>query len=269
VVIATALVAIELNNFFAPPGATSSATSVTLSTSTTDLSSTNYQTPTSLSSGVSPDGLELMLTLNSSSVRSHGAISAQIEVVNTLNRNVSAGKIPDSHQTAGIFNKLDMEDLNYYDFTCGTNPTYFLSDFALLKGHYTAGNVSSAGGPLQLKTTFIPPCPGFFVGETAVTFLPNGDQAVATFYGLNQPPVLVTVALNATTFYCVPKAGLEPPGNCGAGDGLVGYWNQTIIAQGALDFNSPAFAYFPPGEYTIVAFDAWNQYVYATFTVSS
>src|ERR1700682_5515039 len=44
-------------------------------------------------SGISPDGLQLEVALNSSSAQSHGAISAQVEVVNTLNRNVSISQL--------------------------------------------------------------------------------------------------------------------------------------------------------------------------------
>ncbi|MDA4118301.1 MAG: hypothetical protein OK455_08155 [Thaumarchaeota archaeon] len=34
-----------------------------------------------------------------------------------------------------------------------------------------------------------------------------------------------------------------------------------------MNSSSPAFTYFPPGEYTIVATDLWNQYIYTTFQV--
>jgi hypothetical protein len=34
-----------------------------------------------------------------------------------------------------------------------------------------------------------------------------------------------------------------------------------------LTLTSKSFSYFPSGEYTIVATDDWNQYVYAYFTV--
>jgi hypothetical protein len=41
----------------------------------------------------------------------------------------------------------------------------------------------------------------------------------------------------------------------------------SIPTEGNLGFSSPAFVHFPPGDYTIVATDQWNQYVYATFVV--
>jgi hypothetical protein len=272
VVIITAFVAIELDNLYAPSSTRSSTTIETKSissnytsiSSNSKVTSSNYTT--AISSGVSPAGLQLKMTLNSSTIASHGTIFVQIELVNTLNQNISVGPMPGFNQTVGALN-LDMESVNNYDFTCGQNPTQFLVDFTLLKGHYSADNISSAGTPLTLSAPIFPPCPGFYDGQSAVIFLPDGDQAVATYpYPISS--ARITSSLNATTFYCAPKAGLQAPGNCGAGQGLVGYWNATADAQGDLNFTSPAFTYFPPGEYTIVAFDAWNQYSYATFTVT-
>jgi len=197
---------------------TSTSTSVSTSTLTSERTVTSTTTststvvaPLSLSSGVSPEGLQLKMMLNSSAIQSHGAIIAQIEVINTLNRNVSAGTMPEWNQTTAALS-LNMADLNDYDYTCSQNPTQFLVDFALLEGHYSAGNISSAGTPLMLRTSFFnPPCPGFFVGQSEVTFLPNGDQAVATYYLPSKSSGPVTAALNATTFYCVPTAGLQAP----------------------------------------------------------
>jgi hypothetical protein len=55
--------------------------------------------------------------------------------------------------------------------------------------------------------------------------------------------------------------------DCGASPGLVGSWNHGVAAGGDLNFTSPAFVYFSPEEYTIVATDDWNQYVYAILVV--
>jgi hypothetical protein len=256
VVLITAFVAVELDDLYSPASSSSSSSQSSMSTEHS-ASSTN-----------STNGLQLKMTLNSSTIPSHGAVFARIELVNTLNRNVSVGPVPEFNQTIGALH-LDMQDLNNYDFTCSQNPTQFLVDFALLRGHYSAANVSSAGTPLSLRAAINPPCPGFYIGQSEVTFLPDGDQAVTTALPSNSSGS-ITASLNATTFYCT-GSGLGGNGgevNCGNGQGLVGYWNDTADPQGVFNFSSPAFTYFPPGEYTIVACDAWNQYVYATFTVT-
>jgi len=265
VILLTAFVALELNNLYSNKLSSASPPS-TLSSSAQK--STGQPALLSIASDVSTNGLQLKMTLNSSAILSHRAVGATFEVINTLNQNVSAGYVPAWNQTIPPLN-LDMKDLNDYDFTCSGNPSSFLVDYAVVAGHYSAENVSSAGPPLMQRTLFGPPCPGGFPdGSDPVTFLPNGDQAIAT-YNSRVPPerVIVTTALNATTFYCASTANLQPPGNCGAGQGLVGYWNPNVDSQGVMDFSSPAFTYFPAGEYTIVAFDAWNQYLYATFEV--
>jgi hypothetical protein len=232
-------------------------------------STVNEEQQVWFSSGVSPDGLQLRMVLNSTSIQSHGALSAQIEVVNTLNHNVSIS-MPSYNQTITGLGQT-MESLNLYDFTCGQNPSDFLADFALFQGHITAANLSSAGTPLRLATVFEPPCPVFYVGEAPATFLPNSFQVIATYGAVNESQsAAVNATVFATTFYCTGSGLLGGGGeiDCGVTPGLVGYWNASIpIQNGQLGLNSPALVYFPPGEYTIVACDAFNQYLYATFVV--
>jgi len=211
-------------------------------------------------SGVSPQGLQLEVTLNSSSVQSHGAISARVEAFNTLDRNVSL---------SGLAQNQNILDWSGDDYVCDS-PSMIVG-FALFQGHFAAGNVSAAGQPLQLAPPeVIYGCQGAGgPGQVgAVTFLPKGDQAVATtdFQGIYEGSFPVTVSVNATTGDCGDNPELN--GFC-TGKGLSGYWNDSVLAPGALNFTSPAFVYFPPGEYTIVAADLWNQYVYATFVVES
>jgi len=203
-------------------------------------------------SPVSPQGLQLEVTLNSSSVQSHGAISGRVEVLNTLDRNVSL---------SGILQNQNISEWGGDDYICPSGPATIVG-FALFGGHFAAGNISAAGQPLQLAPPEVIFCAAS-MQPVAVTFLPKGDQAVATD-DLQKGSSPVTVSVNATT------------GNCGdnpqlvafcTGKGLSGYWNDSIPAPGALNFTSPAFAYFPPGEYTMVATDLWDQYAYATFVV--
>ena len=164
-----------------------------------------------------------------------------------------------------------MYSLNNYDYVCSLNPDYYFANFVLFKGHYSAENISSAGSPLPERYPLYPPCAGNANTPFPVTFLPNGDKVIVPVPG--QAPFNVTAEENATTLHCAGP-GIGGNGgeiNCGYGQGgLVGYWNSSAYsADGNWSLTSPGFTYFPPGEYTIVAFDAWNQLTYATFTVTS
>jgi hypothetical protein len=204
-------------------------------------------------SGVSPQGLQLEVTLNASSVQSHGAVSARVEAFNTLDRNVSL---------SGLAQNQNILEWSGDDYVCDSPST--IVGFALFRGHFAAGNISAAGQPLQLAPPEVFWGCGYFSSPVAVTFLPEGDQAVATDVFQSSGPV--TVSVNATTGDCGDNPEL---GGLCTGKGLSGYWNDSIPAPGALNFTSPAFVYFPPGEYTIAATDLWDQYVYATFAVQS
>lgn len=216
-------------------------------------SSNVNERPYEFASGVSPQGLQLEVIMNSSSLQSHGAISARVEVLNTFGLNVS---LP------GIVLNQNISEWNAGDYVCSSGASSFVG-FALFRGHVAACNVTAAGQPLQLAPPEVIYCaatsrpPG-----AAVTFLPKGDRAVVT--SDTQEPTPVTVGVNATTGNCGDNPSYV--GYC-TGKGLSGYWNDSIPAPGALNFTSPAFSYFPPGEYTIVATDLWGQFVYATFTV--
>ena len=252
--------------------ATSTGTSATTVSSTIISTVTADEGPLLYTSSVSPDGLQLNVVLNSSSIQSHGALTAQIELVNTLNRNVSASLPPWSQAT------LATETIyvwSGYDQICSYNPSDFVVDFAVFQGHFSAGNISAAGSPLRLAPPFYPPCGATNVYPSAVTLLPGGDLTNYTDINYTQPPprpsYTVKAEVNATTYYCT-GSGLGGNGgeiDCGVTPGLVGYWNSSPTSTGGdLNFTSPAFTYFPPGEYTIVATDPWNQYVYAYFVVT-
>ena len=212
-----------------------------------------------------PDGLQVNLILNSTSIQTGGAITAQIEVLNTLDHNVTLASGPTWNQTIPAL-KGTMYSLNAYDYVCSDNPDYYFANFLLFKGHYSAGNISSAGSPLQEGPPVYPPCAGPANTPFPVTFLPNGDEVAVSQPGYI--PLNLTAEVSANTLYCAGSGGNGGGFSCRYGQGLVGYWNSSASAvDGNLGFMSPGFTYFPPGEYTVVAFDAWNQYVYATFVV--
>jgi hypothetical protein len=128
--------------------------------------------------------------------------------------------------------------------------------------------------PLTLTPPIHPPC-AFFNSPTLYFVLPNSSNAVSYYKLPTQPPSYVRAAQtefkeNATTEFCsVTQAGAT---NCGAiRNALFGYWNTTGL-QGALDnatTTSKYFHYFSPGQYTLVAEDAWGQAIYEYFEVVS
>ena len=199
--------------------------------------------PLVFASPVSAQGLQLQVTLNSSSLPYLGTMGAQVELL-TANDNITL-PVP------GFSLQETVEVWNGYDYVCGANPSYSVLAYAVFSGHYSSGNVSTAGRPLQVGAPFFPPCPngGLYPPGHSITFSSKG----------------VNARLNVTNGYCAPSPGLQF-GNCGAFHALEGYWSRTDT-EGNLSLASPRFANFPPGEYTIAATDLWGQYVYATFTV--
>jgi len=219
-------------------------------------------------SGVSPDGLQLAVLVNSSTVQRGGAVSVQMAVLNTLDSNVSPQ----------VVTNQNISSWNGYDFLCGLNPSDSLVGFAVFAGHWSAGNVSAAGDPLQLMASVSTEC-ALTRYPNGVTFLPASDRA--TYY-CDHPedaecPYSSTsaVEVNASTGYCVPVPYQVNNQNftgygCGTqSDALFGYWDtsQHLSPQNAT-LASGSFVYFPRGEYTIVATDDWNQSAYAYFTVA-
>jgi hypothetical protein len=193
--------------------------------------------PLVFTSPVSAQGIQLMVTLNSSSIPYLGTIGAQIELL-TANDNTTL-PVP------GFSMQGTVEVWTGYDYVCGGNPSDSVLAYAIFPGHYSSANISSAGQPLQVGAPFFPPCPSY-------SMYPPGHSITFSSKGVN-------ARLNVTTGYCAPSPGLQF-GNCGALRALDGYYNRTA------DY---AFVQFPPGEYTIAATDLWNQYVYATFIVQS
>jgi len=233
------------------PGTSSAASSETSSMSSGG-SSTTYST-------TSASDLRLQITLNSSTIQSLGEVAVHIEALNLKSQNVSLIVVPNQN----------ISRWNGYDFFCGSNPSDSLVGFALLKGHISAGNVSSAGPPLQLAASSVElPCP-YSLPLNDTTFLPNSDKTVSFSYcgQTGEPPFAVTAEVNATTGYCTFSSSLS--GGCQETSGVLGYWNATSGRVGNSTLASPAFTYLPPGEYTVEAMDDWGQTAYAHFQAES
>ena len=97
---------------------------------------------TTFYSGVSSQGLQLQIKLNSSVVAPGGALQAHILLVNTLSESVTLH--PDFAANPNI------DKWNWNDYLCGMSPVQHTFGFALLQGHYTEANLSQAGAPLTL-----------------------------------------------------------------------------------------------------------------------
>ena len=245
---------------------TTISTEIVTSASTSTLSAT--ETTTSISTVTSlyipPAVLQLQVRLNSTAIRSGGAVAAQITIFNPLGVNVSIN--PESQPNPSVL------AWNARDFACGgsaaSNPTWSLAGYALFAGHYTSSNLSSAD-PLTLYPPLQVSCPAR-LNPTGVVFLPNSSSMVAYIPPSNfQPPVVAGPAsMNASTGVCV----LEGYYNCSGSTSLFGYWTYPpggLPCCGAsATTSSPYFHYFPAGEYTLVVEDQWSPAVYSYFHVS-
>ncbi len=206
--------------------------------------------PASFSSPISSLGLRLIVAVDATGIRRYGAVRVQIDVVNTLDHEVSIalGQVD-----------ANISAWNRHSFFCGINIANSLVGFALFKGDFSATNISRAGSPLQLAP---------FVATTCAVF-PYPDRVVFK----RMSDLLATpngprtgIALNATSEQCVRLS--QTIHKCGPGTALVGYWNtQSVLSVESATFQSPYFQYFLPGVYTLVAADAWGQAIYAHFDV--
>lgn len=229
---------------------------ITSSSSFSTGSSPTTEGPIVVYSPISTSGLQVQVALNSTTITSHGAVAAQIEVLNTLNHNVSLPVAPNQN----------ISTWNGDDFFCGRNPSDSLVGFALFKGYFP-GNLSAAESPLQLAAPIAVPCP-YSLPLNDTTFLPNSDKTISlSYYGQTEEPSYpVTAEVNATTNYCVSSPGSD---SCPTSSGILGYWNPGFGYTGNMTYTSKDFTYLPSGAYTIVAKDDWNQTVHAYFWVVS
>ncbi len=237
--------------------ATSSTSSLT--TSSTELSTGSSSGSSTTYSNNSDSGLQLRVVMNASTIQTGDEVAVQIEVLNTLSHNVSLTDAP--NQNISAWNG------GYY--FCGENPSRSLVGFALFDGHFTMGNISAAGSPLQLMAPAAIPCP-ISLPLNDTTFLPNSDETVSSSY---QGQTLigssrVIAEVNATTGYCtITSSGSETTTGCSSTSGILGYWNPGFGYTGNMTLASSAFTRLLPGEYTLVAMDDWNGTVYTYFQV--
>jgi hypothetical protein len=221
----------------------------------TSSTTTTHENPfaSSATSTVSPTGLELRIDLNSTRIRSGGTLAANVTLFNTLNSSLSMG----------LFSPPNFSSWDNHDFVCAASGVLDTASFALIKGHFSAGNLSQAPAPLQLAALADLPCVSFLpsAGEQ-VTFSPHSSEVMVP------GDLTVQATLNVTTVSCIalPRGSSQCHGNVG----LFGYWvagTGAICCPGRSD-NSQYFRYFTPGAYTLVAEDLLDQTAYAYFQVT-
>jgi hypothetical protein len=253
-----AFVALNTQSTHPPISATSSTSSPT--TSSTGLSTVSSSGASTTYSTDPDSGLQLRVATNASTIQTGDEVAVQIELLNTLSHNVSLTVAPNQNISAW----------NGGDFVCGENPSRSLVGFALLDGHFTTGNISAAGSPLQLMAPVAFPCPTSLPLNNA-TFLPESDETVSSSYNGQtlEGSSRVTAEVNATTGYCITSSGSETTTtSCSTTSAILGYWNSGFGYTGNMTLASNAFTHLLPGEYTIVAMDDWNGTVYAYFQVT-
>ncbi len=228
---------------------TATATVATTITSTAG-TSTVYQDQGGL--------LRLQVQLNSSTIRPGGAIFAEIVLLNQFGMNLSV--IPPNHAdpTIGTWNG--------YDYVCGGGEFSTMVGYALFRGHFDSGNLSSAGNPLALAPPVAIPC-AVFPSPSLFIFLPHGNATWAYWSSPSSPASYARAILNASTrvSYVNSFGGTM----CGGGNSLYGYWDQNpVMSCDSATTNSTEFHYFPPGQYTLAAEAAWGQQAFGYFSVS-
>ncbi len=239
--------------------------------------------PSTFYSTVSPQGLQLQVELNTTAIRTGGALTAQVLLFNTLARNLSL--VPDYSA---------MKELAKWDWDlslCGSSPVYDAFSFALFQGHYTSANISLATGPLRLAPPTLSTCAfaGFQAYVQKIEFAGGSHLATITANPSGESNPLgmqawsVKMQANATTGYCKTSSSIvtvtttengsettstvgEPGSECGLGNSLNGYWTWPTTNDNCFDCN---LHQFPIGSYTLVAEDVWNQTAYAYFQVFS
>lgn len=284
---------------------TSATSTSTLSQSTGDSSCTSaapalalcHATSTTTVSPASPTGLQLQITLNTTTVQPGGRLTAQISLFNTLATNVS---VPTDYSA-----NPNIADWDNYDWLCGVSFT--VEDtygFALFQGDYGAGNLTQAGVPILLAPPVAISCPNRFYNQAYiqnVEFAPNSSLATLSAnasFASDFKDQTVDMSRNATTGSCTTSpykhsgsatengvtttsTGTQLAWGCGTEDAnsLTGYWtmpsngtyveidasSNATITQGLNNLYDDYFHQFSPGSYTMVAEDMWGQAVFAHF----
>ncbi len=214
--------------------------STTGSSSSTYISSNSELYSTS-SSTTSQLGLQLIASINSSSITVGKNLSVSISLLNTL---PTVNAVPASNTWA-----FQGVAVNLWGVCFGEYPV----EVAVLKGNYTAQELPSVA-----NSTFAYTCAAF-IQLNQVIFHPSSEEANVTGVGpgpgVDQTLGPFHLALNFTTS---------------------GYWDlQSLSEQQNLPLLSPGGALnltstkFVPGTYTVAVADEWGQMQILHFTVTA
>jgi hypothetical protein len=174
------------------------------------------------------DGMELRLSLNTST--SSSEVNASV-LVDEYNPSASTNNVTAANDWFAPLNYLD-------GAPCGDDgPTV---GFAIAQGYYTSSNATAAKFLDLVNPAATYNCPLYlgYGDATGFLFQPMSDMAVS--YGCNQQRCM---------------SGSASTGASGSG-AVTGYWNQ-----------GGAFVRFPRGTYTVLAEDEWGNFALAYFTV--
>ena len=274
----------------------SSSASTRASTTTSQSTATQSQT---YYSAVSPSGLQLLVRLNAIAMQQGSPPRVQVSLVNTLATNVSLA--PNYSANPNIAN------WDNYDTLCGLSQVDNTFGFALFQGNYAAGNFTQAGTPMLLTPPVATTCPNRFYDQAYVQdvqFAPESDVATLSAnssFSSDFKPQTINMQENATTGTCstlpynasgttvengvtTTSSGTYLGWGCGSkgGNSLTGYWTQpsngnyleindtsnSTIIGGLSSAYRDYYHQLPPGPYTVVAEDMWNQTAYAHLEVT-
>ena len=243
-------------------------TTTTLIESVTQTSTVTATTTSTVTSTYEPFVAPLLqVELNTTKVGYHGALSATITLTNLLPYNVSF--VPNLPANSSIA-KWDG-----LDYLCGNSGGSDLVGFAVIKGHYTSANLSSAV-PLTMAPPINIECPAS-VNPDRIVFLPHSSK-YAVYYppGNSTSPSGINETLIASSHPSTGDCVLLPAGYISCDNGsLFGYWTWNGSSGppyfNSLDANTTSmfFNYFPPGEYTLVVQDLWGVTLFSYFQVAT
>ncbi|MGC8557426.1 MAG: hypothetical protein ACP5NC_00320 [Nitrososphaeria archaeon] len=183
---------------------------------------------------VHSNGMELMLSINSSSMMQGGSITVNVSLINTLHII--------NHVSAEHYWSIDDVSLGACD-----NINYPMG-IAVFNGYYTSANISDVRNPLTIFRPTV--CPMFIVYIREYQFYPYGSAA-----SIKGPSMI-----NGTYYVNSYMISREFT--------LSGYYaQQQEPANGSNISSHLILNQFSPGTYTIVGADEWGGFVILHFNV--
>lgn len=176
---------------------------------------------------VHSNGMEIMLSINSSDMVQGGSITVNVSLINTLH---TINLVSAEHYWA--IGGVSLGACNNMDYPMG---------IAVFNGYYTSANISDAGNPLTVFRPSI--CPMFILYIKAYQFYPYGSAASV------KGPSLINGTYYANSYIISREFTLS------------GYYaQQQEPANGSIMINDFQFIFnqFSPGTYTVVGADEWG-----------